>query len=131
MVMFVPFLSKTKKDRVEPWVPLVAGSTLSPTEKRLNCAKCGIKLIFPTTVHDTIGGYCGECRYLLRLRAAVSYNLEHRGNPRNNDFRHRLKEEREYFFAKPVAKWYEPEPGHSPLWQEKMAAAESWNRQLS
>lgn len=104
------------------WTPLVAGSTLSPTEPRLTCAKCGEKLVFPTTVHDTNAGYCGECRHLLRLRAAASYSLEHRGNPRNNDFKNRLKEEPELYHVKPVARWYEVHDlPSSPYWLELKA----------
>lgn len=68
-------------------------------------------------MHDTQAGYCGECRFLLRLRTAVPYNLEDRGYPRNGDFRYRLKEEPELFFAKPVQKWYETRDlPSSPHW---------------
>lgn len=81
-------------------------------------------------MHDTIGGYCGECRHILRIKAAAHYDLEPRGYPKGNDFRNRLKDEPEYYFAKPVQKWYNPEPGHSDVWQKKMKAAEAWNRQL-
>jgi hypothetical protein len=112
------------------YVPIRAGSTLSPTERRLTCAKCGEKLFFPTTVHDTQAGYCGECRWLLRLRTAVPYDVEHRGYPKRGDFRRRLAEEPEYFYVRPVNKWYNPNPEPSDMWRQKMKEAEVFNKQL-
>lgn len=112
------------------FVSIAAGSALPLNERRLTCAKCGEKLIFPTTMHDTQSGYCGECRWLLRFRSAVPYDVEHRGIPKNGDFRYRLKEEPEYFWVRPVQRWYTPDPAPSDMWRSKMRQAEAFNRQL-
>lgn len=115
---------------VTPFVPIRAGSTLSPKERRFHCAKCGKRLIFPTSILDILGGYCGECKHLLRLKYSAIYDLEPVGYPKNGDFKNRLKDEPELFFAKPVEKWYEPEPGPSDMWKQKMAEAERFNKRL-
>ena len=116
-------------DKNPPIFKITLGHALDWDDTRSHCAKCGEKHDKPVPLYEATEGYCGQCRFILRLRTSTAYDLEPLGYPRGANFSNRLKAEPEMFFDRHVDRWYEPTPGPSPSWRKEMAKQKKLNEQ--